>query len=87
MYSNETTYHWIVPKVAVDCEQLKPIAIYCVVLFIVSLISNPTLIWILLRNRELMNPVNVLILALASLSIIGTLIELPLVSVSAILCK
>ena len=78
---------WPVPKVPVECYKLIPLAVYTIFLFIVSMISNPTLIWILLRNHDLMNPVNVLILAIALLSIIGTLIELPLVTVSSMLCE
>ena len=78
---------WIIPEVTVECYKLKPIAVYCVILFIIGLLSNSTLIYVLLRHRSLLNPVNLLLLALGILSLIGVLIELPLVTISAILCK
>ncbi len=83
----KNTYIILKWKVPVACFTLIPIAVYTILLFIVAFISNPTLIWILLRNKELMSPVNVLILALSALNIVGTLIELPLVTVSSMLCE
>ena len=82
-----TTVEWKIPEVLVECYKLKIIAGYTVILFIVSMIANPTLIWIVLRNNELMNPANALVLPLSLLSIIGTIIELPLTATSASLCK
>ena len=56
------------------------IGIYCVLLIIVSTISNSVLIFILVKNRKkLLHHLNILILVLAILSLIGTLLELPLV--------
>ena len=85
--SSQADDDWIPPKVLVECYKLVPIGIYCVLLYIVGIISNPTLICIILRNKELMNPVNLLILALASLNLVGILIELPLVATSSFVCK
>ena len=84
MFVNGT---WTNPNSSVECYKLVPIATYCVILFIVALSANLTLIWILLKNKELLHNANILILALSVLNTIGTVLELPLVSVSAILCK
>ena len=78
---------WTNPNVSVECYKLVPIATYCIILFIVALTTNLALIWILLKNKELLHNANILILALSVLNIIGSLLELPFVLVSAILCK
>lgn len=87
MISNSSHDNWVVPIVPVECYKLVPIGIYCIMLFCVGIVANPTLICIILRNQELMNPVNLLIIALASLNLIGILIELPLVATSSFVCK
>ena len=78
---------WTVPELFIDSYKLKIISVYCALLFIVSIISNPTLIWILLRNKELISPANALILPIAVLSIFGALFELPIVSLSSFYYK
>ena len=78
---------WTNPNVSVECYKLVPIATYCIILFIVALTTNLTLIWVLLKNKVLLHNANILILALSVLNTIGTVLELPLVSISAIRCK
>ena len=85
--STEKINEWVAYDVPVACYKLKIVALYSTILFVVSMIANPSLIWIILRNKDLMNPANACVLPLAVLSIIGTLIELPLVTTSASLCK
>jgi hypothetical protein len=75
------------PKPLVECYKLQVIGGYCTILFIVGIIANPTIIWIILRNKELVNPVNILIVALSILNTIGVLVELPLVTISAFMCR
>ena len=81
------TDEWIAPDVPVECYKLKPIAIYLILLFIVSIVSNSTLSWIVIKYKETMSPINTLMLPLAVMNIIGTLIELPLVFISSVSCK
>lgn len=88
MLQNFTTIYdeWS-PQVLVECSSLRYIGLYCTILFILGVIANPLLIWIILRNNDLINSTNLLIVTLAILNTIGILIELPLVSASAFLCK
>ena len=72
----------------VECSILTNIGIYCVILFILSMILNITLIWILIKNRKkLLDSTNALILSLSILSLLGTLVELPMVSVTSFACR
>jgi hypothetical protein len=87
MKSNITFDYWIPPEVPVECYKLIPISVYCVLLFILSTISNATLMLIFLKNKDLMNPVNLFVFVLAALNFIGTIIEIPLVTFSAITCR
>ena len=75
------------PKALVECYKLQIIGGYCIFLFIAGIIANPTIIWIILKNKKLINPVNILVVALAILNTIGVLIELPLVTISAFMCR
>ena len=79
---------WVPPEPLVTCLTLNWIGFYCIILFIISFISNLALIWIYAINRKyLIHGPNVLLFALTVLSFIGTLIELPLVAASAFNCK
>ena len=86
MNSNASN-NWIIPKVPVECNKLIPIYIYCIILFVTALASNLLLIKILMKNKDLMNPINFLALSLAIMNLLGALFEMPFVTVSAILCK
>lgn len=81
------TYDEWSPKALAECYELKLIGGYCIVLFVVGIIANPLLIWIILKNKTLINSVNIVILSLTILNTIGLLAELPLVTLSAIMCK
>ena len=71
-----------------DCPLLNSVAIYCVLLFLVSLVSNFMIILILIKNKkELLHQINILIFVLAFLNLIGTLIGLPVVMITAFKCK
>ena len=87
MEKNATNDELFNPNVVVECYKLKSIGVYSSVLFIIGLISNPTLIGIILRNRDLWNEINILLAVLALLNLIGVLIELPLVTISAFMCR
>ena len=72
----------------IECSTLTNIGIYCIILFILSMVLNITLIWILIKNRkELLNSANALILSLSILSLLGTLVELPMISATSFACR
>ena len=73
---------WIAPEALADSETLKYICVFCVFLLMVSITFNSTLIWILISNKELLQRVNIMVLALTILSLYGTLIELPMLITS-----
>jgi hypothetical protein len=73
---------------AVDCFLFTSAGIYCIFLFIISLLSNSKLIWIIYKyKKELFHQINILILVLAILSLLGTLLGLPLIIIMAFSCK
>ena len=69
------------------CKILKPTGVYCVLLFLTSVISNLTILWIQIKNKMLFQHVNLLIFAIAILSLIGTVVELPLIITTSFKCK
>ena len=73
--TNSLNYNdWISPVIPVDCSTLQLVGVYCIILFLISIISNSLLILILIRNRKkLLTSVNIFIFALAILSLIPTL--------------
>lgn len=71
----------------VECFKLKIIAVYCLIIFLLSLITNSILIWILVFYKELRNSMNTFMLALSICNLIGSLIELPMVIISNFNCK
>ena len=76
------------PIPLVACSTLHNIGIYVVILFIISLISNITVIYILIRHRKsLLTAVNIQILCVSILNLIGTLVELPMVGIAAFVCR
>jgi hypothetical protein len=70
----------------VNCITLIKIGYYCIVLFVLSILSNTVVIVIFIRNKKFMNHVNLLIIFLSILNLIGTIIELPMVTISAFNC-
>ena len=71
----------------VECYKLRIIAFYCIFIFLLSLIANSILLWILIYFKELRNSLNSFMLALTSCNIVGTVIELPMVIISNFSCK
>ena len=74
--------------ILVDCKILISLGVYCFLLFILSIITNTILIWLLVKyKKDLMQQINSLILALAILALIGTMIGLPTVLITLFQCK
>jgi hypothetical protein len=79
---------WFAPDPPIDCSIVTSIGVFCVALFVVSVWSNSTVIWILIKNRNhLFNTVNILTVILSGINLIGTIIELPMVGTAAFQCK
>ena len=74
--------NWFAPDALAEPKTLHNIAIYTIILFIVSVISNSTVAWILMKNKRLLHRANILILALTIINLLGTLIQLPLLMIS-----
>ena len=72
------------PNIITEQNGLFYIAIYTIILFVVSIASNSSLIWILVKNKKLLQRANILILALTILNLLGTLIELPIVTITVL---
>ena len=54
--------------------------IYCLLLFFISIVSNSIIIKIFIKNKKLLkNSNNVFLLTLTSISLAGTVVELPIV--------
>jgi hypothetical protein len=73
---------WTAPEALAESSTLHNIAIYSIILFIVSAISNSTVTWILLKNKSLLHRANILILTLTIINLTGTLIQLPILIIS-----
>ena len=71
----------------VDCKILNVVGGYYIFLFLISCISNIWILWILIKNKMLLQHANLLLFAVAILSLIGTFIELPLIIVTSFKCK
>jgi hypothetical protein len=82
-----STNDWEPPEPPVDCYILSYIGIYCIVLFVISFISNTTLLILIIKFSNELLKNNLLMMWLIILNLIGTLIELPLVATSAFKCK
>ncbi|RNA19352.1 melanopsin [Brachionus plicatilis] len=74
-------------KSPVECYKLRIIAVYCLIIFFLSLTANSVLLWILIYFKELRNSMNAFMLALSVCNLIGSLIELPMVVISNFNCK
>ena len=62
------------------------VSIFCLILFIISFILNTIIIIVFIRNKdELLKNVNLLTFALIITCLIGTLIELPLISSTSLI--
>ena len=64
---------------------LKIVAIYTVLLFFISIITNTSLIRVIIKNKkELLHHVNILSLALGLFNLTGTLAGLPVAAITAL---
>ena len=71
----------------VSCKVLDIIAIYCILLMVVSIVSNSLLLFIFFRNKDLRSPINTMVMALTCLNLVGSCIELPIVITSHFMCR
>ena len=71
----------------VECFNLNLIAIYCIVVVVLSLIFNSLLIVVFYVYKDLSSPLNPFIITLTIFNLVGTLIEFPFVIVSNFYCK
>ena len=71
----------------VDCSTLKIISFYLAFIFMIGVLSNTTLIWILCSCKRLRTRLNIFIITLCVINLIATLIEVPLVMISNYKCR
>jgi hypothetical protein len=70
-----------------SCEALQAIGIYCVLLFVFSLLFNSILLFLIIRHREYKNSLNMHMCALVGLNLFGTITELPWIIISNLKCR
>jgi hypothetical protein len=85
MNSNLTSKSYY--EIPINCKILNIVGIYYALLFIISNASNLAIILILLKYRNLLKHIYILIFALAVLSLFGTLTELPLIITTSFKCR
>ena len=71
----------------VKCYKLNIIAVYCMILFLFSSISNALVLRKLHLKKKKKNPFEVFMITLTAFNLIGTLIELPFVITSNLFCR
>ena len=71
----------------VECVKLTYIGIYSLCLFALSLSVNTVCLWMLLKNRRFLTPINYVVLSLTVVNLFGTLTDIPLVTINAFNCK
>lgn len=69
------------------CFQLNILNIYCIFIFVSSILFNSTLLLTFYSNKNLRTTYNVFIIALAALNLVSTFTELPFVILSNYHCK
>nr|QVK45896.1 G protein-coupled receptor [Proales similis] len=87
MLANETDIDLYSRPSPVDCWKLNLVAVYCVVLFALSVTFNSLLLWIFFRYKELRSPVNTFIIAITILNLVGSMSEFPFVITSNLYCR
>ena len=71
-----------------DCVVLNDIGIISIIVLIISVLSNLMLIWLLVRyNKELLNGINLLVLAVSILNLIGTIVAFPILRITSFKCR
>jgi hypothetical protein len=71
----------------IECYKLNIIAVYCMILLVLSLIFNTMLIIIFARHKKLRTPLNMFILTLTILNLFGSIIEFSFVIPSNLACR
>lgn len=74
-------------KPTILCSRLNFLGIFCIVLFVTSILVNSAILNLILRDRSLKKTQYAFILALVSLNLFGTLFELPWIIISNFYCK
>ena len=74
-------------KSPVECYKLYIIAIYCLILLILSVVFNTLLLIIFIRHRKLRTPLNMYILTNTVLNLVGSLLEFVFVIPSNLACR
>ncbi len=69
-----------------NCNTLKIIGVYLVVVIVLSIISNSILIWIFIVTKKLRKPTDILIISLALSNLLGTVIFMPFIIISNFTC-
>lgn len=69
------------------CFQLNILNVYCIFIFVSSILFNSTLLLTFYSNKNLRTTYNVFIIALAALNLVSTFTELPFVIFSNYHCK
>ena len=71
----------------IECYNLKIIAGYLLLLFLLGVAFNSILIVVFIRNKSLITPINLFVVALVVLNLIGCLTEIPVVMISNFNCR
>ena len=71
----------------IPCFKLRLIGVALLLLFLASTLSNSTLLCMLVSNKHSKSSKNTFVIALCVLNLIGTILELPFVIVSNLMCK
>jgi hypothetical protein len=69
------------------CFKLNLIALFCAFLFLISLYFNTTLLYTLLKHKDMKSNLNLFIICLSFINLIGTLVELPVVVINNFYCR
>jgi hypothetical protein len=70
-----------------ECQTLRSIGYYLVILFVFSVFSNGKIIYMYSKNKSLSTPIKAMIFALTCMNLVGTLIEIPIIFINCFKCK
>lgn len=71
----------------IECYKLNLVAIYCLIIFILSLILNSILLVIFYMYKEFRNTLNNFMITLITINLIGSILEFPLIILSNFYCR
>ncbi len=71
----------------IECYKLKLISGYLLLLFFLGVAFNTILIFVFMRNRSLITPLNLIIITMIVFNLIGGLFEFPVVILSNFNCR